>query len=100
MLNITKGSGADTLYVQFNESAISHSVELHPDIILDVNENGAVVGIDIQNVSQLAAEAHEMRGYAQPLPEVSAAAFTPAANPGLGQFGGMAEPGRLVYVPA
>ena len=100
MLTIIKGSGADTLYVQFSEFAISHSVELHPDIILDVNENDTVVGIDIQNVSQLAAESPAMRGYSQPLPEVPAAAFTPAANPGLGQFGGMAEPGRLVYVPA
>lgn len=100
MLNITKGSVADTLYVQFSESAISHSVELHPDIILDVGENGAVVGIDIQNVSQLAAESQAIRGHSQPLPEVHTAAFTPSANPGFEQFGGMAEPGRLVYVPA
>ena len=100
MLNITKGSGADTLYVQFSEAAISHSVELHPDIILDVGDNGTVVGIDFQNVSQLAAEAQGMRGYSQSLPEVPAAAFTPSGNPGWGQSGGMAEPGRLVYVPA
>ena len=100
MLTITKGSGADTLYVQFSESAISHSVELHPDIILDVGDNGTVVGIDFQNVSQLAAKAQGMRGYAQSLPEVPAAAFEPAANAGWGQSGGMAEPGRLVYVPA
>ena len=57
MLNITKGSVADTLYVQFSEAAISHSVELHPDIILDVGESGTVVGIGFQNVSQLVAEA-------------------------------------------
>lgn len=94
MLTIIKGSVADTLYVQFSESAISHSVEMHPDIILDVGDNGTVVGIDFQNVSHLAAESQGMRGYSQPLPEF------PAANPGLGQFGGMAEPGRLVYVPA
>ena len=100
MLNIIKGSGADTLYVQFSEAAISHSVELHPDIILDVDENGTVVGIDFQNVSQLAAEAQEMRGHSQSLTVATAAAFTPAANPGMGQSGGMAEPGRLVYVPA
>lgn len=100
MLNITKGSVADTLYVQFSESAIAHSVELHPDIILDVGENGTVVGIDFQNVSQLAAEAQGIPGYSQPLPEVPAAAFAPSDNSGWGQFGGMAEPGRLVYVPA
>lgn len=100
MLNITKGSVADTLYVQFSEAAISHSVELHPDIILDVGESGTVVGIDFQNVSKLMAEAQGTHSYAQPVPEVHAAPFTPAANPGLAQLGGMAEPGRLVYVPA
>ena len=61
MLNIIKGSVADTLYLQLSESAIYHSVELHPDIILDVGENDTVVGIDFQNVAQLLAESQQTR---------------------------------------
>ena len=61
MLNIIKGSVADTLYVQLSESAIAHSVELHPDVILDVGESGTVVGIDFQNVAQLLSESQGTR---------------------------------------
>ena len=100
MLNIIKGSVADTLYVQFSKSAIAHSVELHPDIILDVGENDTVVGIDFQNVAQLLAESQGILEYPQPLPEVHVAPFPAPANPGSEQFRGMAEPGRLVYVSA
>ena len=56
MLRIIKGSVADSLYIQFSEAPISHSVELHPDLIVDVTETNKVVGIDIQNVTEFVKE--------------------------------------------
>lgn len=100
MPNIIKGSVADTLYVQFSESAIAHSVELHPDIILDVSESGAVVGIDFQNIAQLLAEPQETHQHPQPSPEIPATPFPTTANPGSDPSREIAEPGRLIYVPA
>ena len=100
MLNIIKGSVADTLYLQLSESAISHSVELHPDIILDVGESGTVVGIDFQNVAQLLAESQETCEHLQTWPAIPATPSPATADPGSEQSRGMAEPGRLVYVPA
>lgn len=100
MLNIIKGSVADTLYLQLSESAIAHSVELHPDIILDLGESGTVVGIDFQNVAQLLADSQETREHPQPMPEIPATPSPATANPGFEPSRGTTEPGRLVYVPA
>ena len=56
MLRIIKGSVADSLYIQFSEETISHSVELHPDLVIDVTAAYKVVGIDIQNVTEFVQE--------------------------------------------
>lgn len=87
MPNIIKGSVADTLYIQFSESPITHSVELHPDIILDLGESGAVIGIDFQNIAQL-------------LTEIPATPIATPTNPASDQFPEIPEPGRLIYIPA
>ena len=42
MPKIKKGSVADSLYLQFSEKKISHSVELTPDIVIDVAEDNTV----------------------------------------------------------
>lgn len=59
MVKIIKGSASDSLYLQLTTAQISHSVELHPDIIIDVAEDGLVVGIDVQNVEALRSELQE-----------------------------------------
>ena len=59
MVKIIKGSSSDSLYFQLTTAKISHSVELHPDIIIDVADDGQVVGIDVQNVEALRSELQE-----------------------------------------
>ena len=55
ILNIEKGSKSDTLYLQFNHHPIAHSFELEPDIIIDLDRDNAVVGIDVQHVAAFVA---------------------------------------------
>ena len=56
MPKIKKGSVADSLYLQFSEKKISHSVELTPDIVIDVAEDNTVVGFDIQYLTEVLEE--------------------------------------------
>ena len=43
---------ADALYIRLDESAIVESEEVSPGVILDFDEGGRVVGIEILNVRQ------------------------------------------------
>ena len=43
---------ADALYIRLEESAIVESEEVSPGVILDFDEDGRVVGIEILNVRQ------------------------------------------------
>ena len=56
MVKIIKGSASDSLYFQLTTAKISHSVELHPEIVIDIAADGHVVGIDLQNVEALRGE--------------------------------------------
>ena len=47
---------SDAIYFLFRDAPVSHSVEYAPDIIIDLDENGVVVGLDVQNVTQLIRE--------------------------------------------
>ncbi len=58
-MKIIKGSASDSLYFQLTTAKISHSVELHPDIVIDVAADRHVVGIDLQNVEALRGELQE-----------------------------------------
>ena len=93
-----KGSASDTLYVQFSDTPIHESVELHPDIILDVDESGTVVGIDIQSVTpswQLNTEA--LKG----VTGISAPTLSEGQHPLSGQPENAVNfTGRLVFVAA
>lgn len=42
----------DTLYFRLDEAAVIESEEVEPGVILDYNEAGKVVGIEILNLSQ------------------------------------------------
>ena len=54
MLKIEQDIEADAMYLFLNSQKISYSVELQPDtIILDVTDDGRVVGIELRNVSTL-----------------------------------------------
>ena len=48
-LKIDKAS--DTLYFRLNEAAIVESEEVQPGVMLDFNEQGQVVGLEILAVS-------------------------------------------------
>ena len=67
ILNIERGSVADSLYLQISDHSVSYSFEVSPDIILDLDENDEVVGVDCQNVSALEAE-HQSRSRTALLP--------------------------------
>ncbi len=88
-----KGSVGDTLYVQLSDSPVSVSVELHPDIILDVDVSGTVVGIDLQNVSELIASAKELKG----IHGIDPSNLVEETYSLLGQTQDAANSGRLVY---
>lgn len=53
-LKIDKDS--DALYFRLDENAIVESEEVRPGVILDFDENGQVVGIEILNISSRATE--------------------------------------------
>ena len=44
---------------QISDQPISHSFEMTPDIIIDLDKDNAVVGIDFQHVTELVKE-HEV----------------------------------------
>ena len=56
ILGIEVSGEADSMYIRFSDEPISHSVELSPDVILDLAENDVVVGVDLQHVSALQNE--------------------------------------------
>ncbi len=53
ILNVITDEAADSVYLQFGNQPISHSVELTGDIIIDLDEENAVVGMDIQHMSEV-----------------------------------------------
>jgi len=42
----------DSLYIDLSENKSAESVEISEDIVIDYDENGKVVGIDINNASK------------------------------------------------
>ena len=91
-----KGSASDTLYVQFSDMSIHESVELHPDVIVDVDVNGTVVGIDLQNVTELIADAEQLKGVAG----INVPSSTEGAYSLPSHADEAVNPGRLVFVAA
>ena len=71
MLKIEQDIEADTMYLFLNSQKISHSVELQPDtIILDVANDGRVVGIELRNVSTWISNRMEAVKTSQPVGEL------------------------------
>lgn len=42
---------ADALYIRFNENVIIDTDEISPEIIMDYNEEGNIIGIEILSAS-------------------------------------------------
>jgi len=51
-MRVRTDEAADALYIRLQESAIVESEEVSPGVILDFDEDGRVVGIEILNVRQ------------------------------------------------
>jgi len=51
-MRVRTDEAADALYIRLQESAIVESEEVSPSVILDFDEDGRVVGIEILNVRQ------------------------------------------------
>jgi uncharacterized protein YuzE len=51
-MRLRTDGAADALYIRLEETAIVESEEVRPDVILDFDEGGRVVGIEILNVRQ------------------------------------------------
>ena len=45
---------SDALYLRLNESAIVESEEVQPGVILDYDQQGTVVGVELLNIKQRA----------------------------------------------
>ena len=43
---------SDIIYIQFSENKVSESEEDKPGVILDYDENGEIVGIEVLNASK------------------------------------------------
>ena len=55
MLRIEGDPQADALYIYLSELPVAYSKEFSNTIVGDFSQDGTLVGIDIQQVSQLAA---------------------------------------------
>ena len=51
-MRVRTDEAADALYIRLEELAIVESEEVSPGVILDFDENGRVVGIEMLNVRQ------------------------------------------------
>jgi uncharacterized protein YuzE len=51
-MRVRTDEAADALYIRLEEPAIVVSEEVSPGVILDVDEDGRVVGIEMLNVRQ------------------------------------------------
>jgi uncharacterized protein YuzE len=51
-MRVRTDEAADALYIRLEESAIVESEEVRPGVILDFDEGGRVVGIEILNVRE------------------------------------------------
>jgi len=55
-VKITVDKEPDTLYFRLDENKIVESEEVRPGVILDFDENDAVVGVEFLNVSSRATK--------------------------------------------
>jgi len=55
-MKITVDKETDTLYFRLDENKIVESEEVRPGVILDFDENDAVVGVEFLNVSSRATK--------------------------------------------
>ena len=51
-MRVRTDEAADALYIRLEESAIVESEEVSPGVILDFDEDGRVVGIELLNIRQ------------------------------------------------
>jgi uncharacterized protein YuzE len=51
-MRVRTDEAADALYIRLEETAIVESEEVSPGVILDFDESGRVVGIEMLNVRQ------------------------------------------------
>jgi uncharacterized protein YuzE len=51
-MRVRMDEAADALYIRLDESAIRESEEVSPGVVLDFDESGRVVGIEIIDVRQ------------------------------------------------
>ena len=51
MVKITRDTQSDSIYIETGRGKASRAVELHPNVALDMAEDGTVTGISIQRLS-------------------------------------------------
>ena len=52
-MNIEISHESDAVYIKLSDKTIAISKEVTPDVIVDLDADGNVVGIDLQHVSEL-----------------------------------------------
>ncbi len=56
IMKVKYSKEVDVLYIQLNESAVAESDESKPGVIIDYNEAGVIVGIEILKASAQIAQ--------------------------------------------
>lgn len=50
-MNISFDEQADALYIQFREGSVSRTIKLQDGILMDIDDSGAIFGIEILDAS-------------------------------------------------
>ncbi|MCS6785498.1 MAG: DUF2283 domain-containing protein [Thiobacillaceae bacterium] len=53
-MNIAYFKDTDSLYIELLPEDASHAWEAHPGVVLNLSEDGRVIGIELERASQLA----------------------------------------------
>lgn len=63
MVSISYDRVADALYIRFSSEKIKESDEIADGVILDYNENGKIIGIEILNYSKRNIDLNKLINY-------------------------------------
>lgn len=53
-MRVKKNTKLDVAYVQLRRGAVAKTIELRPGILMDLDKNGEVIGIEVLSIAKLA----------------------------------------------
>ncbi len=55
-MNIKKDKFLDVAYVQLKKGSVSRTIEIKPGILVDIDKNGEVIGIEVLSLKKLSPQ--------------------------------------------